>query len=144
MIELALGLVVLVASAAAVVGLGQGLLPAQLMLPVPILLTAATIAALFGMLLAGHGIYRVRLRRVPDARHWTRSTGLMWTVLAMLAVLAFVLPLLAPFFNIVKVAGFPLGFYLSAQGSLILLVALIFAYVARADAIDDQEGARED
>lgn len=144
MIEMALGLLVLVAAVAAALGLGQSLFSAYFMVPAPMLMTAAMLAAFVGLLLFSHGLYRMRLRRVPGARYWTRSSGLMWTALAFLFVLAFALPLMAPFLNILKVAGYPLGFYMSAQGSLILIVALLFAFVARADAIDDQEGAREE
>lgn len=48
------------------------------------------------------------------------------------AVLAFALPLSALTLNVVKIAGFPLGFWMAAQGVLILLALLAGVFAARA------------
>jgi putative solute:sodium symporter small subunit len=40
--------------------------------------------------------------------------------------------------------GFPLGFYMSAQGALIVFVILIFVYSALQDGIDEACDAAED
>lgn len=40
--------------------------------------------------------------------------------------------------------GFPLGFYMAAQGSLIVFVVLIFWYSAKQNQIDEECGVAED
>ena len=138
MIEIALGILVLAGVIAAAMGLAGGLLP------IPIGSATTSLIAILGVLLLCHGFYRLRLKRTSADRHWLRTSGLMWLTLALLAAVAFALPLLAPFFNAFKLAGFPLGFYVAAQGSLILLVVQLFMFSSRADVIDEQEGMRED
>ena len=138
MIEIALGILVLAGAIAAGLGFAEGLLP------IPIGLATTALIAVLGVLLLCHGFYRIRLKRNSADRHWLRTSGLMWLMLALLGAVAFALPLLTPFFNAFKLAGFPLGFYVAAQGSLIMLVASLFFYSARADAVDEQEGVRED
>ena len=61
------------------------------------------------------------------------------------AILALGVPVLVQAFNAVTVAGFPLGFYLVAQGVPVLLGVLLFMFVLRADRIEDadrNEGTR--
>jgi putative solute:sodium symporter small subunit len=45
--------------------------------------------------------------------------------------------------NEIVILGFPLGFYMAAQGSLIIFVALIFWFANRQDAIDREFGVAE-
>ena len=54
------------------------------------------------------------------------------TALIVWAVLTFALPLAALTLNAVSVASFPLGFWMAAQGVLILLVALALVFARRA------------
>ena len=67
---------------------------------------------------------------VPGACKPTRR--LTVTSLVTWAVLSFALPLAALTLNAVAIAGFPLGFWMTAQGVLILLVVLAFVFVRRA------------
>jgi putative solute:sodium symporter small subunit len=46
--------------------------------------------------------------------------------------------------NQIKFLGFPLGFYMAAQGSLIAFVAMLFVFAKRQDTIDREEGVAED
>jgi putative solute:sodium symporter small subunit len=138
MIEIAIGLLTLLAAAAAALGLGEG------RLPIPIDLLMAGFLAALGLLLAAHGFYRVKLKRGTSDRHWVRSTGLMWLMVTFVLVFSILVPLVAPLLNAFRVAGFPLGYYMVAQGSLIVLVMAAFVFAARADGIDEQEGAGED
>jgi putative solute:sodium symporter small subunit len=46
--------------------------------------------------------------------------------------------------NTIKVLGFPLGFYMAAQGSLIVFVVMLFVFAKRQDTIDREEGVAED
>ena len=61
------------------------------------------------------------------------------------AIFALGVPVLVQAFNAVTVSGFPLGFYLVAQGVPVLLGVLLFLFVIRADRIEDadrNEGTR--
>jgi putative solute:sodium symporter small subunit len=49
----------------------------------------------------------------------------------------------APILNKVRFLGFPLGFYIAAQGSLIVFVLLLVVYVLRQDRIDRDFGMDE-
>jgi putative solute:sodium symporter small subunit len=46
--------------------------------------------------------------------------------------------------NSIVFLGFPLGFYMAAQGSLIAFVIMLFLFAKRQDAIDREEGVAED
>ncbi len=44
----------------------------------------------------------------------------------------------------IKILGFPLGFYMAAQGSLIAFVIMLFIFAKRQDTIDREEGVAEE
>ena len=46
--------------------------------------------------------------------------------------------------NTISFLGFPLGFYMAAQGSLIIFVVLIFYLAYRQNKIDEEFGVAED
>jgi putative solute:sodium symporter small subunit len=46
--------------------------------------------------------------------------------------------------NSIVILGFPLGFYMAAQGSLIAFVIMLFLFAKRQDTIDREEGVAED
>ena len=81
-----------------------------------------------------------------DQRHWSRTTRLMlghlfiWFIFDYV-VHMFVVPLnnfTVPFLN------FPLGFYMAAQGSLIVFVVMLFMFSRQQDKIDREFGVAED
>ena len=78
------------------------------------------------------------------AAHWAKTRTLMWICLAIWAIFSFVIHMFVGALNEISFLGFPLGFYMAAQGSLIVFVVLIFWYVARQNAIDEEFGAAED
>jgi len=78
------------------------------------------------------------------AAHWAKTRTLMWICLAIWAIFSFVIHMFVSALNEISFLGFPLGFYMAAQGSLIVFVMLIFWYVARQNAIDEEFGAAED
>ena len=78
------------------------------------------------------------------AAHWKRTHSLMLTVIALWAFFSFVIHLFAPVLNKISFIGFPLGFYMAAQGSLIAFVILIFWYARRQNRIDEEFGVAED
>jgi putative solute:sodium symporter small subunit len=46
--------------------------------------------------------------------------------------------------NAIHVLGFPLGFYMAAQGSLIIFVVQLFWFARRQNAIDEEFGVAEE
>ena len=76
--------------------------------------------------------------------HWSRTSALMWTVLLIWFIASFVVHLFAPSLNQIRILGFPLGFYMAAQGSLIIFVVVLFWFARRQDKIDEEFGVAED
>ena len=76
--------------------------------------------------------------------HCRRTRNLMWVSLAIWFFFSFVIHLFAPSLNEVVIIGFPLGFYMAAQGSLIVFVVLIFWFAAKQNSIDEECGVHED
>jgi putative solute:sodium symporter small subunit len=85
-------------------------------------------------------------RMTPEATsaHWRKTRALMWSCLAVWALFSFVVPLFAGTLNQFSFLGFPLGFFMAAQGSLVVFVALVFWFAARQNTIDEEFGAAED
>jgi putative solute:sodium symporter small subunit len=77
-------------------------------------------------------------------RYWGRTKRLMWLMLAVWAFFSFFIHFFAPQLNAIKIAGFPLGFYMAAQGSLIVFVAMLFWFAYAQDKIDREEGVAEE
>ena len=78
------------------------------------------------------------------AAHWARTRRLMWTCLILWAIFSFIIHFFVSALNTVTFIGFPLGFYMAAQGSLIIFVVLIFWYASRQNGIDEEFGLAED
>jgi putative solute:sodium symporter small subunit len=76
--------------------------------------------------------------------HWSKTSQLMWTVLALWFFFAFVIHFFVNGLNKIVILGFPLGFYMAAQGSLIAFVILIFWYASRQNRIDEEFGVAEE
>jgi putative solute:sodium symporter small subunit len=81
----------------------------------------------------------------PDSSgYWGKTRRLMWGVLAIWAIFGFLVHFFVTALNRVVILGFPLGYYMAAQGSLIVFVLLIFWFASRQDAIDREYGVAED
>jgi putative solute:sodium symporter small subunit len=76
--------------------------------------------------------------------HWGATTRLMWITVALWAFFSFFVHMFAPQLNAIKFIGFPLGFYMAAQGSLIAFVAMLFWFAKAQDKIDRQYGMAEE
>lgn len=76
--------------------------------------------------------------------YWARTSGLMWTMLAIWLVASFLVHIFAPTLNTIHFLGFPLGFYMAAQGSLIIFVVMLFWFARRQNRIDEEFGVAED
>ena len=76
--------------------------------------------------------------------HWERTRRLMIVTLSIWFFFAFVVHWFANALNGISFLGFPLGFYMAAQGSLIAFVILIFWFNYAQDKIDRECGFAED
>jgi putative solute:sodium symporter small subunit len=79
-----------------------------------------------------------------EDRYWRRTSTLMWTMFAIWVFFSFVIHFFVYQLNEIQFLGFPLGFYMAAQGSLIAFVAMLFVFAAAQDRIDREEGVAED
>ena len=77
-------------------------------------------------------------------QHWDKTRNLTIVILILWAIFSFVLPWYAHALNHLHFMGFPLGFYFTAQGSLIAFVVLIVVQNWFQDKIDDEYGMHED
>ncbi|MPY76393.1 MAG: DUF4212 domain-containing protein [Alphaproteobacteria bacterium] len=76
--------------------------------------------------------------------YWRRTRSLMIFHLVIWFIFSFVVHWFASALNQVSVFDFPLGFYMAAQGSLIVFVVQLFAFVWQQDRIDRECGMAED
>lgn len=79
-----------------------------------------------------------------EDNYWRRTSRLMWIMLALWVFFGFFIHLFVNQLNEIQIIGFPLGFYMAAQGSLIAFVVMLFAYASAQDKIDREEGVAED
>jgi putative solute:sodium symporter small subunit len=75
--------------------------------------------------------------------HWHKTRTLMWVCLAIWLFFSFIIHLFAPSLNQIRIIGFPLGFYMAAQGSLIVFVAVIFWFARKQNQIDEEFDVHE-
>jgi putative solute:sodium symporter small subunit len=82
----------------------------------------------------------------PEQReaYWQRTSRLMWTILALWFFFSFVIHLFAVQLNSIVILGFPLGFYMAAQGSLVAFVVLCFWNASAQNKIDEEFGVAEE
>lgn len=77
--------------------------------------------------------------------YWRSNLRLLAVLLTVWALVSFGAGiLLVEQLNEIEVAGFPLGFWFSQQGSIITFVALIAIYVWRMDKLDAEYGVEEE
>ena len=75
--------------------------------------------------------------------YWNATKRLMFIMLALWVFFGFIIHMFVSTLNNIVILGFPLGFYMAAQGSLVVFVALIFWFARRQDAIDRECGVAE-
>jgi putative solute:sodium symporter small subunit len=79
-----------------------------------------------------------------QAIHWSRTKNLMIVHLVIWFIFSFVVHWFAPQLNHVSFIGFPLGFYMAAQGSLVVFVVQLFVFASQQEKIDRECGMAED
>ncbi len=82
----------------------------------------------------------------PERReaYWARTSRLMWIIMALWVIFSFIIPAFAVQLNQIRIFGFPLGFYMAAQGSLIFYVVVCFWNARAQNKIDEEFGVAED
>jgi len=75
--------------------------------------------------------------------YWQRSLRITAILLAIWFVVTFVFSYYARELSGIRFFGFPLGFYMGAQGSLIIYVLIIGFYARYMNALDQEYGVSE-
>ena len=75
--------------------------------------------------------------------HWERTRSLTFVTLGILFFFSFFVHWFGSELNNLTFLGFPLGFYMAAQGSPVAFVILLFWSTRRQEAIDDECGVAE-
>ncbi len=76
--------------------------------------------------------------------HWQRTKRLMIITLTLWFIFSFVVHWFANALNAFIFMGFPLGFYMAAQGSEVIFVILIFWFARTQHNIDRETGFAEE
>ncbi|WP_180280431.1 DUF4212 domain-containing protein [Azospirillum oleiclasticum] len=76
--------------------------------------------------------------------YWAKTSALMWTMLGIWFAFSFLVHVFAPSLNTIHVLGFPLGFYMAAQGSLIVFVVALFWFARKQNQIDEDFDVAEE
>ncbi len=75
--------------------------------------------------------------------YWRRNLRLTAVLLAIWFVATYVVSYFARELNEIVIAGFPLGFYMGAQGALIIYVLIIWFYARSMNKMDKEYGVHE-
>ncbi len=85
------------------------------------------------------------MQRTPEQReYWRRNLKLTSSLLGIWFAVTFVVIWFARDLNELIFAGFPLAFYMGAQGALIIYILIIWFYARRMNALDKTFGVDED
>jgi putative solute:sodium symporter small subunit len=79
-----------------------------------------------------------------DEAHWQKTTNLMLIHLGIWVFFGYIVHMFVHVLNKITILGFPLGFYMAAQGSLIAFVVMLFVFAKQQDRIDREFGVAED
>jgi putative solute:sodium symporter small subunit len=87
----------------------------------------------------------------PDSKaneeaHWDKTTRLMFTHLGIWFFFGYVIHMFVVPLNkiTIPILGFPLGFYMAAQGSLIVFVVMLFMFARQQHKLDAEHGYAEE
>ena len=76
-------------------------------------------------------------------QYWQRSLRITAILLSIWFVVTFVFIYYARELSGINIFGFPLGFYMGAQGALIVYVLIIWFYARYMNALDQEYGVSE-
>lgn len=83
---------------------------------------------------------------LPNQKHqeyWKRNLRMTTILLAIWFVVTFVVSFFARELSSITIFGFPFGFYMGAQGALIIYVLIIWYYARYMNSLDQEFGAHE-
>lgn len=76
--------------------------------------------------------------------YWRKNLRITGVLLLIWAIVTFIPTYFAQAFNEINFFGWPFGFYMAAQGSLIVYVVLIWTYARMMDKLDREYGVHEE
>ena len=76
--------------------------------------------------------------------YWEKNLFITGILLAIWFVVTFVMTYFAKELNSITIFGFPLGFYIAAQGSLVIYVVLIWYYAHHMNKLDKEYDVHEE
>jgi len=77
-------------------------------------------------------------------KYWAENIKLTAIILFIWFVVTYVAIFFSPELNNIVIYGFPMGYYMGAQGSLIIFVILIFWYAFAMNKKDKEYGVEEE
>lgn len=79
-----------------------------------------------------------------DEIYWQKTSHLMKIMMALWVFFGFIVHMFVVPLNGIKILGFPLGFYMAAQGSITIFVIMLFWFAKAQDRIDRECGVAEE
>ncbi len=76
-------------------------------------------------------------------KHWEKTRGLMILTLVIWFIFGYLIFMFGSSLNEGSFLGYPLAYYMCAQGSIIAFVVLIFWFANKQEKIDDEFGFSE-
>ena len=76
-------------------------------------------------------------------KHWQKTRGHMFVTLALWAFFSMVVFLFGYELNSASFLGYPLAYYMTAQGSLLAFVIMLFWTANKQEKIDEEHGYSE-
>ena len=76
--------------------------------------------------------------------YWKRNLRITAVLLAIWFVVTYVASLFVDALNSFSFLGFPFGFYMAAQGSLVIYVVIIFYYAKKMNKLDREYNVHEE
>jgi putative solute:sodium symporter small subunit len=76
--------------------------------------------------------------------YWNKTRSLMFLMLGLWVFFGYIIHMFVAQLNSIVILGFPLGYYMAAQGSLIAFVIMLFWFARKQNGIDEEHGVAED
>lgn len=76
--------------------------------------------------------------------YWRENKNLMYVIMLIWFVVSYLAAIFASYLNNISIIGFPLGYYMGAQGSLIAFVILNYLYSKKMTELDKKYGLEEE
>jgi putative solute:sodium symporter small subunit len=79
-----------------------------------------------------------------EDEYWQKTSRLMIIMMSIWFFFGYLIHVFVTPLNAIKIAGFPIGYYMAAQGSLIVFVVMLFWFAKAQNRIDREAGVAED